>query len=72
MQQGQRLEAYRGGLGPAGMLSAVLKGWLAGLMSVPACLRQRRELASKGASFGAAARRITRKYLASLTDSLSR
>jgi GT2 family glycosyltransferase len=71
-QQGQRLEAYRGGLGPAGMLSAVLKGWLAGLRSVPACLRQRQALRSEGAGFGAAARDITRKYSASLPESLSR
>ena len=67
----QRLETYRGGLSAAGMLSAVLKGWLTGSRSVPQCLRRRREFKVKGARFEAA-RGITRKYLASLSESLSK
>ena len=67
-----RLEAYSGSLSRTAMLAAILKGWLVGLRSVPACLRQRRLMKSKGATFGAAARRITRKYSASLADALSR
>jgi GT2 family glycosyltransferase len=67
-----RLETYMGGLGPAEMLAAVLRGWLVGLRSLPACLRRRSETRSRGAVFGAAARRIARRYSASLPEALSR
>jgi GT2 family glycosyltransferase len=66
-----RLEAYQGGLGPAAMMLAVLKGWLEGMKGARACMERRRAFRSKGAS-AEEARRLVREYSGRRADLLSR